>query len=69
MSGHRAVVLGRVVISTTMQASGAPVVDRCLTWDQKTHKSYRGWAILLKLWRARTAKTIRSRALVVAVEQ
>lgn len=62
-------VLGPVVISTTMQASGAPIVDTCLTWDEKTHKSYRGWAILLKLWRARTAKTVRSRALVVAVEE
>lgn len=60
---HRAVILGRLVVTTTMQAQGAPIVDRC-SGGTADGRWYRGRAILLKPW-LRGERSIRARALVV----
>jgi len=65
---RRSIILGRVVVTTCMQGSGAPVIDRA-TVHAKTGQHFRGWAVLLKPWRRRTDATVRSRALVIGIER
>jgi hypothetical protein len=58
------------MISTTIQAGGAPIVDRCTTFrfgafeQVAPDRSYDGRAILLKPWR-RGERSQGARALVI----
>lgn len=48
--GRRSWIIGRLVVSTTHQASGAPIVDRAFTRDEQG-RTYAGVAIHLSPWR------------------
>lgn len=63
MNAHRAVIAGRLVISTAMQGQGAPIIDGAFGRTD-TGRHYRGRAILLKPWK-RGERSIRARALVI----
>lgn len=61
---RRSIILGPLVVTSTMQAQGAPVVDRASVVDAQD-RLYHGRAILLKPWK-RGERSISARALVVA---
>lgn len=63
LRGHHGIFIGRLVLTTCMQAQGAPVVDRC-SGVSAEGRSYRGRAILLKPWK-RGERSISARALVI----
>jgi hypothetical protein len=42
--------IGRLIVTTCRQASGAPVVDDAFINDREGNR-YEGWAILLTPWR------------------
>jgi hypothetical protein len=43
-------VFGKLILTTVLQAQGAPLVDSCWASDAEGRR-YKGWAILLKPWR------------------
>ena len=65
MGMNRVVILGKLVVTTCNQASGAPLVDKAFAQDVYSRK-YKGWAILLTPWkRNRYGESLLQKALVV----
>jgi hypothetical protein len=66
---NKAFIIGRVSVSTCMQAHGAPLVDRAYQTDQ-TGNRYEGFAILLQPWkRNQYRESLPQRALVIGWRQ
>lgn len=58
--------MGKLLITTTIQATHAPLVDTCSSRDQAGNQ-YKGLAILLKPWaRNEFGESLSQRALVLA---
>lgn len=51
MAERNARVFGRLLLTTCMQAEGAPLIDRCTTRDNGDGRWARGIAVLLTPWR------------------
>lgn len=65
MNSHRSIIAGRLCITTTEQAVGAPIVDGCFTRDAKGNQ-YVGRCILLWPWKKNQFGERSGRAIVFA---
>ncbi|MCR4307168.1 MAG: hypothetical protein NUV80_01250 [Candidatus Berkelbacteria bacterium] len=59
-----AIILGKLCLTTTIQGTNAPFIDRAFTTDDKNRR-YAGVAILLTPWMRKYGESITQRALVV----
>ena len=58
-------ILGRFIVTSTMQPGGAPLVDRGWTTADADGQTYEGVAILLTPWRRKYGQSVLQRALVL----
>lgn len=64
---EKAIVLGRLVLTVTNQASGAPIIDEC-AGRTRENRAWRGRAIHLSPWRKnRYGDRERGKALCIGV--